>query len=254
MNHGEWRGSQPSEEQWAGQQEQYQAYAQPQMASQAMPAERVQFIQKTYLHLIGAIMATIATMFLFAFSPLYAPAMNFLFAQAGGMGWLVVLVVFMFGTGFCERLAHRPSKTAQFTGLGLMVLLFSFILSLPVAFAVASGGAEVIIQALMITFFTLAALTVMVFKSGIDFSILRTGLVVGGVLVLVAIVAAIVFGFSLGLGFVILMVGYMAAMITYQTSEIYHKYNVDQHVGAATGLYASVGILFWYVLHLVGWD
>ena len=222
-------------------------------AANAMPAERIQFIQRTYMHLIGAIAATVVGMFLFAFSPLYVPVMTFLFESSGNTGWFLVLGLFIFGTMFAEHLAHRTSRALQYVGLFTSVAIFSLILNLPVAFALASGGGQVVIQALMITFFTFGALTVMVFRSGIDFSILRTGLVVGGVLSFGAIIAAIFFGFTLGLGFIILMVGYMAAMITYQTSEIYHKYRTDQHVGAATGLYVSVGILFWYVLHLVGW-
>lgn len=219
-----------------------------------MPEERIQFIQRTYLHLIGAILATVAGMFLFAFSPLYAPVMGLLFESSGNMGWFLVLGLFMFGTMFSEKLAHGASKGVQYMGLLLSVAIFTVILSFPVAVALATGGSEIVIQALMITFFTFGALTVMVFRSGINFSILRTGLVVGSFLSLGAIAGSILFGFTLGLGFIIFMVGYMAAMITYQTSEIFHKYRVDQHVGAATGLYVSVGVLFWYVLHLIGWD
>jgi FtsH-binding integral membrane protein len=39
--------------------------------------------------------------------------------------------------------------------------------------------------------------------------------------------------------------------ILYQTSNIIHHYRPDQHVAASLGLFASVALLFWYVLQIL---
>ena len=39
--------------------------------------------------------------------------------------------------------------------------------------------------------------------------------------------------------------------ILYDTSNVLHKYRTEQYVAAALALFASVGILFWYILQIV---
>ena len=65
------------------------------------------------------------------------------------------------------------------------------------------------------------------------------------------IVASILFGFSLGLFFVGLMILFAGGAILYNTSNIMHHYHTDQHVAASLALFASVALLFWYVLQAV---
>jgi FtsH-binding integral membrane protein len=56
---------------------------------------------------------------------------------------------------------------------------------------------------------------------------------------------------NLGVFFAGLMVAYAGAAILYNTSNIMHEYRPDQHVAAALALFASVALLFWYVLRIV---
>ena len=44
---------------------------------------------------------------------------------------------------------------------------------------------------------------------------------------------------------------FAAAAILYSTSRIIHDYNTDQHVAASLSLFASVALLFWYVLRIL---
>lgn len=39
--------------------------------------------------------------------------------------------------------------------------------------------------------------------------------------------------------------------ILYDTSNIIHKFSTDQHVAAALQLFASIALLFWYVLRIM---
>jgi len=58
-------------------------------------------------------------------------------------------------------------------------------------------------------------------------------------------------GFNLGLWFSGAMVLIAGCSILYQTSNIIHQFRPDQYVAASLGLFASVALLFWYVLQIL---
>lgn len=65
------------------------------------------------------------------------------------------------------------------------------------------------------------------------------------------ILFSVLFGFTLGLIFSGAMVIFASAAILYDTSKVMHHYSTDQHVAASLELFASVALLFWYVLQIV---
>jgi len=65
------------------------------------------------------------------------------------------------------------------------------------------------------------------------------------------IVLSIFMGFSLGLFFSGAMVLLASASILWSTSNIIHHYGTEQYVAASLGLFASVALLFWYVLRIL---
>jgi FtsH-binding integral membrane protein len=83
-----------------------------------------------------------------------------------------------------------------------------------------------------------------------DFSFLRGMLMWGGVVAMLAIVGGILFGFELGTWFSVAMIGFAGAAILYDTSNVLHHFPEDRYVGAALQLFASVALMFWYVLRL----
>jgi FtsH-binding integral membrane protein len=83
-----------------------------------------------------------------------------------------------------------------------------------------------------------------------DFSFLRAILMWGGVLALIAIAAAFIFGAQLGTWFSVAMIGFAGAAVLYDTSNIIHYYPEDRYVSAALQLFASIALMFWYVLRL----
>ncbi len=83
-----------------------------------------------------------------------------------------------------------------------------------------------------------------------DFSFLRGVLMWGGVVAMLAIVGGILFGFELGTWFSVAMIGFAGAAILYDTSNVLHHFPEDRYVGAALQLFASVALMFWYVLRL----
>ena len=67
---------------------------------------------------------------------------------------------------------------------------------------------------------------------------------------LVLIVAAVIFGFELGVFFSVAMVGLAGGAVLHDTSKVLHHYPEDRYVAASLELFASVALMFWYVLQL----
>jgi hypothetical protein len=65
------------------------------------------------------------------------------------------------------------------------------------------------------------------------------------------IVASLFFPMNLGLLFCAAAIFLAAGYILYDTSNVMHHYRVDQHVAASLALFASVALLFFYVLRIV---
>ena len=65
------------------------------------------------------------------------------------------------------------------------------------------------------------------------------------------IICSMLFGFNLGMVFSAGMVLLASGWILYDTSNVLHHYRTDQHVAASLALFASVALLFWYILRIV---
>jgi hypothetical protein len=47
------------------------------------------------------------------------------------------------------------------------------------------------------------------------------------------------------------MVAFASAAILYDTSKVMHHYSTQHYVAASLELFASVALLFWYILRIV---
>lgn len=218
------------------------------LVSNATELERAEFFRKTYTHVALALLAFIAVETLL----LMIVPMNFIAAMLGGRFiWLFIIGLFWLGTTMSNKLAFNPSRDKQYLGLGLYVILEAIIFLPMIAIATAYSGVAMIGQAGLITLFMFGGLTAVVFFSKRDFSFLRTAIVVGGFISLGIIVVGAIFGFDLGLWFSVGMVVLASASILYQTSQIKDQCGTEQYVGAALQLFASVMLLFWYILRIL---
>jgi hypothetical protein len=219
-------------------------------AAQARPTERAKFIQKTYIHLAGAVLAFIlVSVFLFQ-SGISAVLTNLLVGSR--FGWLAVLGVFMI-LGWLSRglAAKADSIGSQYAGLGLFVVVQAIIFTPLLYIAAEFSHPSVIPTAAILTLTMFAGLTAVVFISRKDFSFLGSILAIGSFIALGVIVCSIIFGFTLGLFFSFLMVVFASVAILYDTSKVLHNYAPHQYVAASLELFASVALLFWYVLQIV---
>lgn len=219
------------------------------IVSEASDIERATFFRKTYLHVALALLA-----FIMVESILLriVPADLIYTMLSGRFVWLFIIGLFWLGTTMSNKLAFHPSQNQQYLGLGLYILLEAiiFLPMIAIALSYADGG-NMLYQAALITLFMFTGLTAVVFMTKTDFSFLRTVLIVGGFVSLGIIVVGAIFGFDLGLWFSVGMVILASASILYQTSQIKDQYNTGQYVGAALQLFASVMLLFWYVLRIL---
>ena len=219
-------------------------------AADEMPAERASFIRKTYLHLAAAILAFIAIeVVLFSTGAAYTIAATML---GGSWSWLIVLALFM-GVSFLANwwANSQTSKAMQYLGLGLYVVAEAVIF-VPLLFIVANfgGGGDVILKAGVVSLGLFLGLTAVVFLTRTDFSFLGPILVIGGFVALGFIAASIMFGFSLGNIFAFVMVAFAGTAILFNTSNVMRQYHPSQHVAASLTLFASIALLFWYILSI----
>lgn len=214
--------------------------------------ERVQFIRRTYGHLAGAILAFVGLEAFLLSSGIGLDLFKTVFATRGA--WIGLLVLFIVGGFAAQYMARsRQSVGIQYAGLALYVMLETIIF-LPILIIATQApqyaGKALPLQAGIVTLAAFGGLTAAVFISGKDFSFMGPVLWVLSFLALGLVIAAVVGGFSLGLGFAVAMVALACGFIIYDTSNIIHHYSTDQHVSASLELFAAVALLFWYVLRI----
>jgi len=208
---------------------------------------RAVFLNRVYVHLFGAVLGFTLIEVLFFKSGLALPMARAML----GTSWLLVLGGFMIVGWIATHVAHRTtSLPAQYAALSAYVLAEAviFLPMLVVAQIATRGG--VIESAALVTLLAFGGLTAVVFLTQADFSFLGSFLKYAFVVALVLIVAASVFGLSLGTFFSVGMVVLAGGAILYDTSNVLRRYPEDRYVGAALELFASVALMFWYVLRL----
>jgi FtsH-binding integral membrane protein len=221
------------------------------VAARAASSDRAAFIRRTYAHLAGAILAFMGIEALLL--TLMSEATQIQIVRLmGGYGWLIVMLAFMGAGWVAQAWAHSETSTAmQYMGLGLYVVAWAVIFLPLLIIANHLVDKSVIPTAGILTLAVFGGLTLSVFVTKKDYSFLAPILCVGSMIALGVILAAIFLGFSLGLLFSFAMVALASGYILYDTSNVMLHYRTDQHVGAALQLFASVAMLFWYILRIV---
>ena len=172
--------------------------------------------------------------------------------MVGGWGWLLVLGAFMAVSWIARMWAtSSTSVPMQYAGLALYVVAEAVIL-LPMLYICIEvlGDPMIPIMAAAVTVMCTIGITAFVFTTRVDLAGWGKYLAMAGILAMCLIVAGIFTGFSLGLWFSGLMVALACGYILYDTSNVLHHYHTSQHVAASLSLFASVALLFWYVLQI----
>ena len=207
--------------------------------------DRSTFIWKCYAHVVVAILAFAAvSVYLFTSgisAAIAAPMMN---------NWFLVLGAFILASWGATHVAHRiESKNAQYAAFAAFIVVEALIFApmLYIAYMMEPGiidSAAVLSDLSNIVLHSVAKLT----RNG--FSLLRGMLLLIVILALVAIAGSLLFGFQLGTWFSVAMIGFAGAAVLYDTSNIMHHYPQDRYVAASMALFASIAMMFWYILRM----
>ncbi|MBX2822805.1 MAG: Bax inhibitor-1 family protein [Rhodothermaceae bacterium] len=208
--------------------------------------ERADFITKTYMHLFGAMIAfTLIEVYLFT-----SGLADVIAGALLGVGWWVVLGGFMVVGWFASRTAMRATSAASQYGALAAFVVAEAIIFVPMLYYAMAYAPTAINSAAIVTLLGFAALTAVAFTTRKDFSFLGGLLRWGFICALILIGASFIFGFQLGTFFSVGMIAFAGGAILYDTSNVLHHYPQDRHVAAALSLFASVALMFWYVLQL----
>lgn len=210
---------------------------------------RVEFYKKTYAHVAGGVLLFIIFEYFLLKSSMI---IEFMLSMLDGWRWLVMLGGFMLVTNYAESTIMKTAdKNIQYMAYALYVFAQAiiFVPLLYIAMVYTESG-ELIQQAAVVTIGLFAGISAIVFVTKKDFSFLKAGLTVGFFIAIGLIIAGTLFGFTLGLWFSVAMCVLAAGSILYQTSNLVHKYGTEDYIPASLGLFASLMLLFWYVIQI----
>ena len=208
---------------------------------------RSQFIWKCYAHVVGAILA-FAAIEAYLFSSGIAQQIALPMLQS----WWMVLGAFILVSWGATHVAHRlESKASQYAAFAVFVFAEALIFApmLYIAMSMDPSG-SLIESAAVVTVVGCVGLIATAMITRKDFSFLR-GILVWGFFVVLALIAfSLIFGANLGTWFSVGMIAFAGIAVLYDTSNIMHHYPSDRYVAASMALFASIAMMFWYVLRL----
>ncbi len=208
---------------------------------------KAEFITKVYGHLLAMVGLFVAIEVALFTSGIAEP----IYETFAGGSWLLVLGGFMIASHFATKAAHRiDSVGLQYAGLVGVTLAYA-LLFVPILYVANVNYPGVTSSAATITLLMFAGLTAIVWKTKANFEGMGRYLMLTGIAAIVLIVASLLFGFELGVWFSVAMIAYSCGSILYSTDKVLNRYPPSGYVGAATELFASVAILFFYVMRLL---
>ncbi len=202
------------------------------------------FLTRVYLHVAGALVALVA----FEVALFRSGLAHRLLESLREVPWILILGAFMVVGWLARKAAWKlDSVLAQYAALAGYVVAKGIIV-VPLLVRAERFAPDLIASAAQITLMGTAALTLVVWWSGADFSFLGSLLRWGGLMAIVTIVAALAFGWHLGTWFNLGMIALAGGGILHDTSRVLRRHRKNRYVAEALALFASIAMLFFYVL------
>ncbi|HEX3847238.1 MAG TPA: Bax inhibitor-1 family protein [Steroidobacteraceae bacterium] len=213
----------------------------------AQADSRAIFISRTYTHLVAGILGFILVEIGLFESGAALQIARFMLS----FNWWLILGAFMLTGWLATHTAQTSSsKAMQYFAYGVYVVAEALIF-VPLLYIANLKAPGAIDSATLITALGAGGLMFVAHRTRRDFSFLRAVLMWGFVLALIAMIGGAVFGFQLGTWFSVAMIGFAGVAVLYDTSNVIHYYPEDRYVSAALQLFASIALMFWYVLRLM---
>lgn len=228
------------------------AYTNPLGNSTVITADeetRGAFLVRVYQHVGLALVAFIGFETLLFMSGIAESFANVI--RRNGQAWLLVLGGFAIVNWMLTMASHRlDDARAQYLGLFGTALAQAVIFAPFLYFVFEADGAGTVATAAVVSLLGFVGLTIVGMVTRKDLSFVRPILMFGGLMALVLVIGAVLFGMNLGLWFSVAMVALAGASILYQTQNIIRTYPAWAHVAAAVSLFGSLMTMFWYVLRI----
>lgn len=221
------------------------AYGTPVAAADAIV--RTRFMERVYANLVGGVAAFVALEIWLFSSGLAETITDFVL----GTSWLLILAGFMLISWMANSLAFRTRTPAGSYGAYALLIGAEAVIFVPMLWIAEAQAPGAIGNAAWISLLAFAGLSGIAITSAKDFSFLGSLLKWGGVVAILLIVGAVLFGANLGTWFSVGMIALAGGAILYDTQMILRRYPADREVAAAMSLFASLALLFWYVLRLL---
>jgi FtsH-binding integral membrane protein len=211
--------------------------------------ERMGFIRRTYLHLLGEIGAV----GLVTWITLQTPALSRI--AVGLLSNMLFYFAAFFGVALVSRklMAGERSAATQYVGAGLWVVLLGLLVA-PLAMIVhaKTGSYDILGRGFLLTGCVFGGLSAYVFTTKKDFSFLGGALSMASLLLLGVAVISVFLGWGGGSPvWSILWVVLLGGWVLYDTSQVLHHRRVGQHVAASVDLLVDFVYLFIHIVLLL---
>jgi uncharacterized protein len=217
------------------------------VASQSLSEQRT-FLVKTYSHLLFAVGIFCASLYFAVTNIAIQRAVLSIFSLPfAGFILLAALIGISFLTTF---LVNTQSKPMQYLGLIIYPVVEAIIFVPMILVFVGRGAVASLINASWLTAVVFGLLTAVVFITKPNLGFLSKFLVFASFASIILIVLSLIFGFTLGTWFSVGMIMLAAGYILFETSKILETNTRESYVGAALSLFASIAMLFFYILRL----
>ena len=211
-----------------------------------IPETRQKFLNKTYYHLLGAILLLVGIETIF-FKTGFSDQITKVILS---VPWLIVLGIFFVASNYADKIAHKNiGRNKQYLAMFAYVLVWAVMLA-PLLTIAMKTDPQIIQNSVIVTITGFGLLTAIVMFTGKDFSFLSSLLFWLGGAAILGIIASSLFGFSLGLWFSVAMIAYAGGAILYNTSRVLRDYPESRYVSASLSLFSSIALLFWYVAQI----
>jgi len=211
--------------------------------------ERVTFIRRTYLHLVGELggVALATTVVL------QSPVLQRL--AVGLMGNIILYLAAFFGLSLLTRklLEGRKSLAVQYTGAALWVFFLGLLVAPLAMMAQARFGSYAVLgEGLLLTGCVFGGLTAYTFFTKKDFSYLGGFISIASfALIGVAVISFFLGGFAASPIYSILWIALLSLWVLYDTSKLLHRRHVDEYVAASVDLLLDFVYMFIHIVFLL---
>jgi uncharacterized protein len=215
------------------------------VSSQTDSAKKT-FLIRTYSHLMLCVAIFAACLYFMVTSKVVLSAIIGIYSiPFAPFIILAGIIGLSFATTF---LVNSASKPLQYAGLVLYPIMEAFLFVPMILSFLGKGAIASLVNASWLTVVVFGILSAVVFVTKPDLGFLSKFLMFASIGSIVCIVLALIFGFTLGTWFTVAMIALAAGYILYETSEIMNTNDTENYVGAGLALFASVAMLFFYIL------